>query len=183
MTTHEMSMFLVTFADGTTAAGIGTSTDAARAWVREVAIPPYDTMEITGCEDYRDLSVHRKAEIALLHAPRVYQAACPECGEVHTCEPWATMVCVDCRHRRKRAEKRTPIERWQAEQGEVHGHYAVLAGFEKALTAHDEMLKEAYESWDVDIQLKLFEFVVAQIEAAVKATRMAIKGGMDDTGL
>jgi hypothetical protein len=92
------------------------------------------------------------------------------------------MVCVDCRHRRKQSEKRTPIERWQAEQGEVHGHYAVLAGFEKELLAHDDLLKEAYEDMDVDVQLKLFQFVVKQIEEAVEATKIAIQGGTDDPG-
>jgi hypothetical protein len=79
-------------------------------------------------------------------------------------------------------KSQTPIERWQAEQGEVHGHYAVLAGFEKELAAHDAVLKDAYDIWDVDIQLKLFQFVVKQIEEAVVATRIAIRGWTDDPG-
>lgn len=181
MTKSETRMFLFTLADGMTAAGVGTSQEAALAWLRGVAIAPYDTMEIVRCEDYRGMTAERKAEIAEIHAPRIYEAPCPQCGIRHKCEPWATELCIACR-RQKPPGGRTPIERWKAEQEERHGHYAVLAGFEKAMAAHDEELKEAYDAWDVDIQLKLFDFLVSQIKATVVATRMAILQGMDDTG-
>jgi hypothetical protein len=83
---NQLHMILFTFEDGTTAAGIGTTPAEAQTWLRAVAIPPYTEM-----------SAERKAEVAAQHDLVNYEAPCPACGKVHTCEPWAIETCVDCR--------------------------------------------------------------------------------------
>jgi hypothetical protein len=77
--------------------------------------------------------------------------------------------------------KKNPIKQWKEDHGKIHGSNAVLAGFEKSLAAYDSSLKKAYDEWDVDLQLKLFDFVIAQIKETVVTTRTAILDGMEDT--
>jgi hypothetical protein len=94
---NQLHMILFTFEDGTTAAGIGTTPAEAQTWLRAVAIPPYTVMPVTRFEDYTEMSAERKAEVAAQHDLVNYEAPCPACGKVHTCEPWAIETCVDCR--------------------------------------------------------------------------------------
>jgi len=74
-------------------------------------------------------------------------------------------------HGNQKSGYRTLIERWQAEYGEQHGVYAVLAGFEKALKAHDDELADWYDAADVDLQLKLYGWVVWLLEEQAKGAK------------
>lgn len=51
------------------------------------------------------------------------------------------------------------LAQWSEEHTETHGAYAVLAGFEADLRAHNEVLATWYDEADVDEQLALYGWV------------------------
>ena len=59
-----------------------------------------------------------------------------------------------------------PIKRWVKEQEAEHDHYAALAGFEKDIAEHDDLLNEAYHRLDIYEKLTLFTLVCSWMDEA-----------------
>jgi hypothetical protein len=55
------------------------------------------------------------------------------------------------------------MKRWQDENPDA-GHYACLAGFEKAICAYTDKLEYAYQGLEITEQIDLFGFVTTLLE-------------------
>ena len=62
---------------------------------------------------------------------------------------------------------RNTLQKWDEENREEAGHYAVLRGFETALKAHSETLAEWYGAAELDEQLALFSWVTSLLSEEV----------------
>ena len=58
----------------------------------------------------------------------------------------------------------TILAKWQAENAEEHGHYAMFAGFEAAIRGHSELMQIAYDEMGIYEQIELFVFVTGLLE-------------------